>query len=371
MTFFEHSKVKILLKIAALGAVAVFTAGVFINFAKMLGGKVLWPEVILAIGFVIAFIVFIDLLKSAVRWGVRKVTDKMNNFYLREILRWSMMALFWVFVIFPLFLATFTLTRPKIGDGFDPQTALGIPFKRVTLKTKDGLKLDGWYIPAGSKKTVIIGHGLGANKSNFLMTAEFWRSLGYNALIFDFRGHGQSEGHIVSFGYKERLDIEAGLDYLVSRKDIDPSVIIGYGVSFGGAAMIQAAAEDKRLKAIIIDSAYADLKTMGAETVKRTGFVPGFLVNILSDLGLFAASLECGIDLVNYSPQKAIAKITQPILLIHGKQDDLIDWHETEKLFAAARQPKFLFFVDTKGHYRTMEDAGYTPAVIKFLETVK
>lgn len=346
------------------------TVGMFYHFAKLMAGQVIWTEIFLAWYFLLAMGIVIISGKAVVLFGVGLGTRQIKNVYLRTCVRGMVLGCFWVFIVFPFTLETVALHRLKIGDQLNPRSTLMLRYENVYFRTKDNILLHGWFVPAHSDQTVIIGHGAGANKSNFLGVVDFWHKLNFNVLIFDFRGHGQSQGHTISLGYRERWDIEAGLDYLVKRADINPRKIIGYGVSFGGAAMIHAAAEDARLQAIIIDSAYADMDSMALQTVEKVGFIPSFFVKTIADIGLSMASLEIGFNIRRYSPQWAMAQVQQPVLLFHGKQDTMIPWQESQKLFAAANEPKYLRVLETQGHYTTMDDSSYRPVVEKFLGTV-
>lgn len=130
---------------------------------------------------------------------------------------------------------------------------------------------------------------------------------------------------------------------------------------------IFAAAEDSRLKAIIIDSSYANVDGLALQTVERIGFLPPIFVKMIARIGLSMASFECGFDLRKFSTERAMAQVKQPVLLLHGKKDTLILWKETEKLFAAANQPKFLHFFETQGHYTTISDPDYKFFIMDFL----
>ncbi len=346
------------------------TVRMFHHFAKLMSGQVIWTEIFLAWYFLLAMGIVIIFGKAVVLFGVGLWTRQIKNVYLKTCVRGMFLGCLWVFIIFPFTLETVSLHRLKIGDQLNPQSTLMLRYENVYFRTKDHILLHGWFVPAHSDKTVIIGHGAGANKSNFLGVVDFWHKLNFNVLIFDFRGHGQSQGHSISLGYRERLDIEAGLDYLLSRSDVNSQEIIGYGVSFGGAAMIHAAAEDSRLKAIIIDSAYANMDSMALQTVERVGFIPPLFVQTIANIGLSMASLESGFDIRRYSPQWAMAQVKQPVLLFHGKQDTMIPWQESQKLFAAANQPKYLHVVETQGHYTTMDDPSYQNMIDNFLLSV-
>lgn len=119
--------------------------------------------------------------------------------------------------------------------------------------------------------------------------------------------------------------------------------------------------------AMIIDSAYANMDSMALQTVEKVGFIPSFFVKTIADIGLSMASLEIGFDIRRYSPQWAMAQVQQPVLLFHGKQDTMIPWQESQKLFAAANEPKYLRVLENQEHYTTMEDSSYGSVPINFL----
>ena len=91
----------------------------------------------------------------------------------------------------------------------------GLPFTEVLFPSRDGLILHGWFVPAkdgapfslteedwaaGSKGTIVFGHGRFGSKDPDLKYVPWLREAGYNCLLFDFRGHGRSEGDYTSFG---------------------------------------------------------------------------------------------------------------------------------------------------------------------------
>ena len=80
---------------------------------------------------------------------------------------------------------------------------------------------------------------------------------GYGVLLFDRRGESESEGDFNAFGWGGDDDIKAGVSFLRRRADIDPTRIGGLGLSVGGEMMIEAAAEDRRLRAVVSEGAGA------------------------------------------------------------------------------------------------------------------
>jgi pimeloyl-ACP methyl ester carboxylesterase len=332
-------------------------------------GKLIWKEIFIysyffcSVGIVICFLKFLFTKTAAFFAGL--IEDQR----LRKLIHGLIMAGLWTLVLFPYMLATFTIHRPKIGDKYDP-SIYGYEFGNVSLKTEDGLILRGWFIPNEiSRKAVVIGHGLGANKSNFLSLVNLWHSMDYSVLIFDFRGHGNSDGHTISFGYKEKYDIRAGFDYLKDEKGFAPNDIAGYGVSFGGAALIHAVSNGAGFEKIVTDSSFSSIDTMAKKTIERLVFVPEFLVRIIKNIGLLYVSMELGFDVNESSPIRALQNVKAPWLIIHGKKDDLIPSREAFELYRNAHTIKKLYLVDGAGHYATIGDADYRAQVENFLKS--
>ena len=130
------------------------------------------------------------------------------------------------------------------------------------LVAADGVRIAGWYIPAGSDAlragapTVVLAHANGKTKSEMLSWAEPLHDA-YNLVLFDFRNHGQSSGDTTTLGVREVRDLQAVLDWLDKAKS--PSSIAVLGVSMGGATALDEAANDDRVAAVIIDSTHATL----------------------------------------------------------------------------------------------------------------
>lgn len=347
-------------------------------FSKMIGGRIIWKELFLSLCFLTSFgIITFSLARinlMLANYVSEKVTVVLKNsrfsFRIAKTVKITITVLLWLFIVFPYILATFSIHRPKIGNLYNPKSEFGLQYEDVVFKTSDHVLLRGWFVPnAKNDKSVIIGHGLGVNKSNFIELVSLWHQLGYNALIFDFRGHGDSQGHTLSLGFNEKNDIIAALDYLCTRKDIDCNKIIGYGVSFGAAALIQAAAQDKRIKILVVDSSFAEIDTMANKILDRLLVVPFFVRKPIIEMGLAMASLDLGFNIQRSSPLKSISRLkNQPILIIHAKKDNLIPCTESEKLYESASNPKQIYLVDSSGHYSTLVDTNYTTVLADFLQ---
>jgi alpha-beta hydrolase superfamily lysophospholipase len=89
----------------------------------------------------------------------------------------------------------------------------------------------------------LLCHGLGSSKSNALPVAEHLLRAGYNVLAFDFRAHGESAGHVSTFGARERLEVLAAVEWLRRERPRQSERIFGVGASMGAAALVAAAAD--------------------------------------------------------------------------------------------------------------------------------
>jgi alpha-beta hydrolase superfamily lysophospholipase len=261
----------------------------------------------------------------------------------------------------PYIMAVVMVYRPKVTGIEDPTRQLGFPFEPVQFTTSDGLRLDGWWVPArflgpGSapkdplwgKRTIILCHGLGANKGNQFVLARELVPGGFNVLAFDFRAHGESGGHTTSFGDLERRDVLAAVKWLRGHRPDVTEKIFGLGVSMGGAALIGAAADDspegRAIDAVAVVSTYDDLGSL-ADSVADRFLVPPFDF-VGTRLALPIASAHAGSNLSGFRPAvKADGIAPRPLLVVHGRGDDTIQFEHGQRLFEAASQPKLRLWV--------------------------
>jgi uncharacterized protein len=138
----------------------------------------------------------------------------------------------------------------------------GLSAEDVSFRSMDGIRLAAWYIPARgiAHGTVIIAHGIDGNRSDMLPRASFLVRNGYNTLLVDLRGHGESGGDYAGPGYMEALDILGAVSYLRKRGQQGPIIVMGH--SYGAVAALYAAARSKDIAAVIADSAYISFEDM-------------------------------------------------------------------------------------------------------------
>ncbi len=225
----------------------------------------------------------------------------------------------------------------------------------VSFHSNDGVRLSGSFYPGSRGEALILCHGFRACSLDLIGAAADFNARGYNVLLFDFRGHGQSEGKQSSIGYKERRDLCAAVEYLKGRPEVDPTRIGVMGISMGAATAILTAAECKDIKAVVADSSFAALTDVVHAAVRNmvklglpTPFVAGPLVMF--------SELFSGFKTTWVRPVDAISAIApRPVLLIHSTGDALIHHTHCDRLYEAANAPKQRWVVDHAGHARTGE----------------
>jgi poly(3-hydroxybutyrate) depolymerase len=184
-------------------------------------------------------------------WKSRRLNDRLWRRYTRRSLKavlWVALAALWV-TPFAIAYIGGHVSRSSVP----PAAALGTAHEDITLRTSDGLRLEGWYVPSRNGAAVIVFPG----RKGPLTRARMLARHGFGVLLFDRRGESHSEGDPDSWGWDFNKDIGAGIDFLKHRSDVDPHRIAGIGLSVGGEMMLQTASERTDLAAVVAEGAGA------------------------------------------------------------------------------------------------------------------
>lgn len=252
----------------------------------------------------------------------------------------------------------------------DTPSDVGLPWEPLELKALDGTKISAWFIRhPQAKGTLLLLHGFGTCKADLLDVARAFHLTGsFHLLMIDFRGHGFSGGKFISFGRKELMDIQAALDFLSHEPDLQSFPIGCYGISMGGSIALLAAATYPQIRAVVSDSAYADL----AQTIARIHRMAYHIPRIpLGQVVIWGTECRLKSRMGALSPVNFIGKISpRPILLIHGALDRSIPAEEGRILFQAAGEPKEFWFVPGAEHVSSFyqNPSEYTNRVLEFFE---
>ena len=220
--------------------------------------------------------------------------------------------------------------------------------EEVQLVSPFGYQLSGTYFPLpGARKSVVILHGFAYTRIGSVKYIPIFRRLGFNVLIYDLRYHGLSGGANISFGFYEKHDLKAAVDWAFER--LGPGGLVGVmGESLGASTCVQYAALDTRAAFVIADCGYADLRDQLVTRLKLDYHLPVFP---LLPLAGWLCRRIAGFSFEDVRPEKDAASIEAPLLVIHGAQDDYIFPEHAQRLYAA-RQKRLqrLYLAPNAGH---------------------
>lgn len=191
-----------------------------------------------------------------------------------------------------------------------------------------------------ARYTILFSHG---NAEDLSIANRYMRQFnreGYSIIAYDYPGYGSSDGHPSEKSCYEA--IKAVYDYLIQTKHLSPKQIIAFGQSLGSGVTVELATHFPVNKVIL-----------------QSAFVSAYRVATTYPLIAFD----------KFNNLNKIAKISVPILFIHGNQDKFIpDWH-SKALFTAAKAPKKLFIVNGANHQNVASIGGkaYWATIKKFI----
>ncbi|MBJ7356756.1 alpha/beta fold hydrolase [Nocardioides sp.] len=132
---------------------------------------------------------------------------------------------------------------------------VGLVHQPVTLRTADGVDLAAWWVPGEADAAVVLLHGAGSTRTAVLDQAEVLASGGYGVLLLDARGHGESDGRGMEFGWYGERDVAAALDFLEDQPGVSPDRLGVVGMSMGGEEAIGTAGADPRVQVVVAEGA--------------------------------------------------------------------------------------------------------------------
>ncbi|MGC8638893.1 MAG: alpha/beta hydrolase [Isosphaeraceae bacterium] len=202
-----------------------------------------------------------------------------------------------------------------------------------SVRTFDGVTLRGWYLPTlEHRHLIVLVHGMW---SSWLEMAALGRDLhrgGYDVLLFDLRGHGQSDSSRLTLGRRERRDIRTVMSWAEEVGFSDDR--IGWlGYSMGASTILLEAAQNPGIQVAVMDSPYGDLPEVLRTQLSKHSHLPSwFNPGILS-----AARWVFGVRTDDLVPIRAARSWgNRPLLLIHGESDSIVPVSQAWRLASAA-----------------------------------
>lgn len=230
-------------------------------------------------------------------------------------------------------------------------------FRSITLPASDGLIL--WAAMVLSKteshRWAVCMHGYRDCHEAMGAMGKHYADRGWNVLLPDHRGHGNSQGNYVGWGYDERLDLITWINYII-RRDPEAEIVI-HGVSMGAAAVLMATGGPlpEQVKAAIADCSYTNVEQVMKHTMDRHVRKSLNIPTAVPFSALFSSLRKitlrrAGYDLRDAAPIDAVTHSKTPTLFIHGVCDEVVPPAMMGKLYQAARCPKQFLWVQDAGH---------------------
>ncbi|MFA5466287.1 MAG: alpha/beta hydrolase [Candidatus Izemoplasmatales bacterium] len=279
----------------------------------------------------------------------------------------SVLALAVLFVIIVGYVGAYRLFHPAHGDleysrKRENERSPGLmavydswAIAKYTVASRHGYDLAVYHVKANqiSKRYVILAHGYGYTHHGVVKYAKMMLSLGFNIIMFDERFHGESGGRFCGMGYYEKDDIFDLVSDTFSRFGQD--IILGtYGESMGGAAVILEQALDNRIRFVITDCTFSDLRKLMLYQVKKTIGLPPQPFVFFTNL-FFKARTKAWLK--DISPVRLVQKTNCPMLFVHGEEDAVIPPEHSRMLFEKCSGPKAVYIA--RNHARHTDSARY------------
>jgi hypothetical protein len=208
----------------------------------------------------------------------------------------------------------------------------------------DGLTLRGWSCSAAEpvRGTIVYLHGIADNRGSAAGPIQRFTARGFDAIAYDSRAHGESEGSACTYGFFEKEDLHRVIDTIRHQ----PVVVIG--TSLGAAVALQEAADDTRVAAIVAAEAFSDLRTVARERA------PSVLTESMIAEAFRLAERDGHFTVDEVSPVTAASRIHQPVLLLHGALDVDTPPAHSRRVFQALGGPRRLMLVPGAHHNESL-----------------
>jgi pimeloyl-ACP methyl ester carboxylesterase len=220
------------------------------------------------------------------------------------------------------------------------------PGSSIAIAARDGIRMVGRWSAAErtapTGRTVILLHGFAEPPGSVRSprVAPLTRA-GWNVAALDLRGYGQSGGLYASFGGREAGDVHAWIEHISKSPDAAAAFTpVLWGRSMGAAIALRAAAEDPRVRALVLESPMVDLDEALAVWFRKRRLP---FAHLLARLVTARASKLAGVSLIRPRPLDLAPRVQCPVLILHGADDSLVSSSLARRLAEAfPGAPRFI-----------------------------
>jgi pimeloyl-ACP methyl ester carboxylesterase len=265
---------------------------------------------------------------------------------------------------------------------FQRDHAIRVPFD---VRASDGILLRGWLAqpqsdtsaesPSSTAKKndardwVLLFHGVSDNRVGDLGVADFLLRAGYGVVMMDSRAHGESEGDLATYGWKEREDVRAIVTAL--EHQVNVRCEFAFGVSMGAGIALQAAAVEPHINAVVAEAPFSSFREASYDYAgfHRSPWIGRVLFRTVVEAGFLETRKMAGFRAADVSPADSVAQRAFAILLIGDANDVVIPLRHQEMIFSRAVGRKELWTVPGAAHASAMGVAPeeYERRVLRFL----
>lgn len=238
----------------------------------------------------------------------------------------------------------------------------------VFIPSRFGYTISGSLIrnEKSDGRTVIFCHGITVSRICMIKYAAMYYKRGWNLFLYDHRRHGKSGGKTTTYGYFEKHDLKAVVDYV--RRQVGNSALIGiHGESMGAATLLQYAGMEDKADFYIADCPYSSLWELLRYLLKRDYHLPPFPLMQTAD---FFIRLQGKFSVKSVNPYDDVKNIKKPVLFIHGESDDYVPTSMSIEMHKAKKGLSGLYIAPGAGHAKSIrtDPEAYENAVFSFLK---
>jgi len=221
------------------------------------------------------------------------------------------------------------------------------------------------------RSTILFLHGKGGRACEWEESALLALGLGYNVLLPDLRGHGDSGGRYTTFGLLEKDDLANAITSAKRRWGVDPTRLGIHSCSAGSSVALELAGHRPAVRAIWLESPFADARKMARHYLSASTGVPGFLLSLATRwaVALAVAGIKRDLrlehvpgGLENADPVAALRRVRCPVCLVYGDADRLVPPRFVDRLLDALPPGSEVFRVAGAGHCHHPDEAAKVAA---------